>query len=107
MSEVLFTGPTGTPSASKRRIQCAEGCFLSASPRIGTSAPRFLMRSVFVVKRASAASSGMPIAFKMRSQFDWFAPPRLIHPSAVGNAWYGAVRMCAEPEGPGSTPVAK
>ena len=33
----------------------------------------------------------------MRSQFAWFAPPMLIQPSLAWNAWYGAVRMCADP----------
>ena len=42
----------------------------------------------------------------MRSQFAWFAPPMLIQPSAVRNAWYGAVSRCAEPVGPGDSPVA-
>ena len=42
----------------------------------------------------------------MRSQFDWFAPPTLIQPSPVGNAWYGAVRMCADPVGDDQTQVA-
>ena len=43
----------------------------------------------------------------MRSQFAWFAPPMLIQPSLAWNAWYGAVRTCADPIGPGDSPVAK
>ena len=43
----------------------------------------------------------------MRSQLAWFAPPTLIQPSLVRNAWYGAVSTCADPVGPGETPVAK
>ena len=42
----------------------------------------------------------------MRSQFAWLAPPMLIQPSLASNAWYGAVSRCAEPSGPGDSPVA-
>jgi hypothetical protein len=31
----------------------------------------------------------------------------LIQPSAVGKAWYGAARTCADPPGPGEMPMAK
>ena len=82
-----FTGPTGTPAASNSRIQWAEGRARSRSAMSAVSAARFLMRSPLVRKRGSRASSGLPMTFTMRSQFDWFAPPTLIQPSAVGNAW--------------------
>ncbi len=65
------------------------------------------MRSVLVRKRGSSRHSGWPSTSAMRSQFAWLAPPRLIQPSRAWKAWYGALSTCAEPVGPGDTPVAK
>ncbi len=53
----------------------------------GVSSARCFMRSPLVAKRGSASRSSRPIAFAMRSQLDWLAPPTLIQPSAVGKAW--------------------
>ncbi len=59
------------------------------------------MRAVLVAKRGSSRHSGWPSTSAMRSQFAWLAPPMLIQPSLARNAWYGAVRICAEPVAPG------
>jgi hypothetical protein len=64
------------------------------------------MRALLSMKRGSAISSDSTSA-AMCSQLPWLAPPMLIQPSAVGKAWYGAARTCADPPGPGEMPMAK
>ena len=107
-SPIECTGPTGTPAASNAAIQAAlrprRRARRSSTP---TSASRFCIRAELVAKRGSSRHSGWPSTSAIRSQLAWFAPPMLIQPSAVRNAWYGAVSRCAEPVGPGDTPVAK
>ena len=71
------------------------------------SAGRLLIRSALVRKRASASHSGAPSTRTSRSQFAWLAPPIVSQPSAAAERLVGRRRWCAEPPGPGASPVAK
>ena len=103
---MLDTGPAGTLAASSRSSQAAVVAARSLAARSSRSASRWAMRSALDLKRGSSASSSSPITRTSRIQLIWFQPPTVIQPSDVGRASYGAASGCAEPRGPGDSPVA-